>query len=691
MLKVTDRGYLELDELPEIERRVKLFEDVSTINGDFSYSFSAPTTKNNVEILSVFKTPTNERRWAKKIPSTVEDDSGVTIYSGYLRVQVNNEHSYDLSFFSGNSNWIDELAFDLADLDWSKYDQTDTQRNFDKTSGVVMPLVDNGLLRDRQSMAFATEEFVPYIYVKDVFKEILNSKGIKLTGDILNNVRYNNMITSTGNGRLANEEIQNRHVYIGKSSSQSIGAGGGDTVVTFTDTAIPYYNSVNNNWDATNSRYVFDLAARRWRMHIKLKFSENATFRIKVKKNGVDVWTALANVVGGVDKVLTERELGRTKAGDYVEVTIRFPNIGRTIIAGSSIEIQPIRFYKVFAKTILPEMTCSDFMSNIFSCLNTVVSYSDINKTLTANCLDNVLISEPIDLSKYVRIVSDDYEDFVSDYSKNNALLWGAQSNEFVERFNRETGVEYGSGNLQIDNDFLEDSDTLIEMDFDAPFQTNYPALGLDLPFTDFLQATVLETRDITSVSDVSGLALFNHNGDEVIFTGVFRISECSNEAYNGTYYGIAEDNSAFGLSAYDTNATGKIEFLQVDLKEGSNPVLLIHNPSLNIRDISGAEFIYAGTITPSTLVSVGNFIQAPYSITSLSFESLIDSYFRETKDVLNNGYKSYAIGNIPSSVYRAINFMRTVRVNESVYYLNSTTGYKGSKFECTLELIKIK
>ena len=50
MIKVSNE-FLDFNEVIEVEKQIKLFEDISTTDGDFSYSFDIPKTLNNTRIL----------------------------------------------------------------------------------------------------------------------------------------------------------------------------------------------------------------------------------------------------------------------------------------------------------------------------------------------------------------------------------------------------------------------------------------------------------------------------------------------------------------------------------------------------------------------------------------------------------------------------------------------------------------
>lgn len=690
MVKLSN-GYLELNDTIEVERKAKLFEDVSTVEGDFSYSFSIPKTQENTEKIKIYSVNNQLRPWARKIPAEVQNDSGFTMHSGFLRIEADNAREYSASFFSGNSNWLDELNFNLLDLNWSNFDASlsDITSTWSNTSGVVFPLTDRGILSTRKTPLFSYDDFQGYIYAKDIVNRCLALSGMKITGDILKDAIYNKLITSSGNNKLFKREVDNRTVYAAKSGTQLFSTS--YLTVTLTNVSTPFSNSPNNNWDTATSRYTFDEDVINYKVEVNFTFDVASYFDLRVLLNGTD--TVLEKSYNRVKKIVETFDsatyFSNANSGDYIEVQVRVSSAlftDRTMVAGSTVKIYPVQFYTVFASTIIPDMTGSDFLANIFRMLNMIVSYNATNKTLTGNKFDKILNSEPIDLSEFVTVIENNYEEFVNDYAKNNLLIWQEGENDFVQDFNENNLRPYASGLIEIDNEFLEDESELVEMDFAAAWQQAYAVLGLDLPLTDFISVSVKETRNITAVTNSGNNAVFDYSG--ATFNGLARVVDSTIEEYNGDYRVISSGSTFNGRGAYLGNATGTLEILSVQLNN-ADPVFLLNNPNQSLPQVSGVDEIFVNNLSPTTDIAIANFLRTPNFIGSLSFEDLKPIYFDTTEKVLNDGVKCFASGNIPESIYMALDFMRMVKVNDTVYYVNRMTGYKGSKFSVTLELIK--
>src|SRR5688500_16206190 len=174
MIKVSNE-FLDFDDLIEVEKQIKLFEDISTTDGDFSYSFELQKTLNNTKLLgNPFPDNINKPVY-QKIPAKLLSDSGAETYDGYLRVQKVTE-VYECSFFAGNNNWFTEITGLLTDLDLSMYDIEQTEYNvinsWSQTEGLVFPLLDNGSLFTRSYNEIKIEDLVAAFYVKTIFNKI---------------------------------------------------------------------------------------------------------------------------------------------------------------------------------------------------------------------------------------------------------------------------------------------------------------------------------------------------------------------------------------------------------------------------------------------------------------------------------------------------------------------------------------
>lgn len=714
ILKVGSEA-IEFDGDVPMERQVKLFDDVSAVHGDFSYSFEIPKTKHNIGIFSIYTTDNESKPWKAKIPASLFSDDGQEVYTGFLRLSRGNDYNYTASFFSGNSNWIDLLDLPLRNsFTWSQYDTDYTSRTVVDSwesgyrGAITFPLLDRGGLSTRKSQSFYLEDFQPFVYVKDIVQTVTNQSGVKIIGDILKSPRYTAMITSNNGRSGIIQRIEDRSIKVGKTSPAAFGTS--YAKITFDNTAGIFYNSTNLNWDTTQNRYIADADLREWKVNIAFNMSRKNFYGLQIRVNGTSVKTIQFNNLSQLN--YTQTFTSELSAGDYVEVwgIILAGAIFGTgsILTSSSLTIEPIKFKKVYADQLLPDMTASEFLSNIFSVLNCIVTYNPKSKEIRADFFENIIKKPAIDVSEYVTIVEDDYEDFISDYSKRNFLVWQDQSNDDTEEYNSTNVIPFGGGLIEIDNDFLEDEGDLVELDFVAPFQKTYDFIAGSFP--NLMYVEIIET-DLTdnfaTVSDNGdGKARFNNitlldSYDDMLV----RVSDSTVEEYNGDYRIESIDTGSNYIIlqdlVYQGTATGTITVLDWEEQNNEDQVLLlssaVNTPLIDFTGTDSAWFEHR------VFILIGQYLS--YSVAgylfpnknlrgSLVFQDNIESDWGLTSRMLNSGVKSVAVSNLPAKIYQSIDFLSPLRIKtdkvNSLFYPNRITGYEEEKIECEIELIKL-
>lgn len=718
IVKVGDK-YLELNEPIQVEKKVKLLDDISTVDGDFSYSFSIPSTKHNEDIIRFYNINNSDKPWNFKIAASIEDDSGIPIYLGYIRGESFSEieRAYQASFFSGNSSWIQELNFPLSEVNWSQYDRDQFAQaiidSWSRTTGIVWPLVDRGSLNTRSSVTVFEDDFQPFIYYKDAVNAVINQAGIKLKGDILKDPIYNALITSNNGRKGYQKRIAQRSVKVGKNVPQTVNSTSYANVVLPNVTA-PYYNSELSNWNTTTYRYTFDTNVKEatFNYYLKLSISTLSYAQVRILYNGT---TKLYDKEYRQVKILSSGEithddlevsLAGYATGDYIELQIKKTYSvfgGFDVIVGSYFEVKPVKFFTAFADALVPNITGTELLSQAFKIFNVLPSYNQITKEIDTRKFENIAQQTPIDVSEYVTIQEDNYEEFISDYAKRNLLIWDEQSSDDVTNYNESNTIPYGGGYIDIDNDFLEEQDTLIEMGFVAAFQKSYGTFGVELPAINSVSVQeTTTTLSITSVTNNGGQAQFNHSAGTI--GSLVRISNSTNELYNGDYRRITISGTAFVLQdlPFDTNATATATELEFIDQDNDEQVLLINNPNLLLSDYTGVDSIYFFDASANqTRMAIANFKPFDRFRGSLVFgsleepSSLVSKYYRTVSAMLNTGIKSFGLAFLPLNVYRSIDFLRPLFYKDSkrnvLFYPNKLTGYISSKIGSVIELIKLK
>ena len=190
--------------------------DFNSRSGSFSKSFKVPATKNNNILFNqIYKDGNIDRRnILKDLPSTIYSDN-LPIISGKLRLtQIYKNTSvleYDCVFLGDNMNWADEIKnLDLDDLqfssasystypianqqDWTFENARTTYPAYEfNKDNLVYPLLTVGE-SDSGSDSTMDSDFVPCVYVKNVWDKIFQAQGYSVSSTFCNSDLFKNLI-----------------------------------------------------------------------------------------------------------------------------------------------------------------------------------------------------------------------------------------------------------------------------------------------------------------------------------------------------------------------------------------------------------------------------------------------------------------------------------------------------------------
>lgn len=735
IVKIGD-SFLEFNGVIEIERQIKLFDDISTVNGDYSYSFDVPNTSYNRDILGI-KSVNSEIYWNIRIDAEILNNSGITIYYGYIQISEETKDSIVLNFFSGNLDWFNLLernirTYNLSIFNKEGSDPTTIEDTWDSTNGIIFPVVNRGALLTRKGPDLYDGDFQPFIYVKDVIRAVFSEHGIKIVGDLLDDPVYDKLITSNNGLSGIGDRIDSQKVYIGLGSNQVI-AKNTETTIQFASTTAPFQNSENNNWDTTNYRYTFTENVKKFKVNASIKTtlssSLQSTLIISIRYQGSTTLHTVNKSYGYISSSFNNTITidvnsddfnqatlpSGVGVGDYIDVRIEWTTSGSptfTVLSGSFVRVEPVKFHKVYATSLLPDLKANEFVADIFKIFNVFCSYNSTSKILTVKKLDTVLKETPIDISDHVEIEGIQYQDFISNYSVRNNLGYDIQAFTEVDRYNQQNRIPYASGVIEIDNDFLDDEDDLVELNFISAWQQDVDFWG-SLPRLEYVEAVEIgDLRTITSVTDNGdGYARFNFSGD-ALAGQLVRVKDATVDAYNGDFEIIVNTAGYVVLRdvLYSADADGSLIDLELQDQDNEDQCLLI-----NRLNTSGNDIGYSGTLYFNNAALTSNFALAYFYYpdngtllgnfkgTSLSFgdpvdsnqRGLITSYYRSGENILNNSSMITCIGYIPEWLFNQLDFLSPIRLNfnnvTGLFLLNRITGYKGAIEPCEIELISIK
>lgn len=716
MIKVNNE-YLDFDQEIEIERQVKLFSEIVGVQGDFSYQFEVLNTARNRDILGV-KSFNSIPTFQLKKTCNLEED-GIEIYSGFLRVERVTSKIIFCSFYSGNNDWFNILSFNCSQLytlfDKVILDSSNIIASWANSSGIVWPLVNRGALTTRDTVSLFMGDFQPFIYVKDIFKQITINTSIRIEGDILKDPIFNAMITSNNDLSKYQPLIDRKAVYIGKSVTQTIPVLSTTKIVFDVETG-EYYDSPDGNFDEVNSQYVSDQDILTMEIEYYLRGVRDITGGIgqdRIFVNGVDI-TDSQNVVNlsyiRTPDTITRKALLRGVIATGGIIDVRFTVNGAVFMnPGSYLKIKPVKFFDIYHQFLMPSTSVAQFVSQIFAITGMMAQYDGKSKVITTKKFNDLKNRAVTDLSPYV----DSFEeanlvDFISDYGKTNVFSYASGSNDETEEYEEENGTGYGTGEIEIQNDFLEGSQDLLSVDFVS--SVHVPVFGTTLPLLDTasLQEDGVDYVQVTSVTDNGdGYARFNFTGPSGLPTnGLVRVKDSTVAAYNGDWRVIINTTNWVVLDyvLFDTNAQATIVQLNIIDEANEDQVLLLNSPNRSASDAIGQDSFYFGG-TQTTIAKAGfwfdnNFVpdQAlyfdPVNQTGNMPLGLIDRNYSLARSILNDPVIGIFYLLLPAKVFISLDLLSPVYIKKEqivgMFYISRITGYKNSWQVCRAELVKL-
>jgi len=734
IIKVGDE-FLDFDGDIEIEKQGKLIDSLDNVSGDYSYEFDIPSTTKNLSILKI-QHQNQDKIIFKNVNAVILTDTGTEIYSGFLRVGACYDKIIQCTFFSGNTNWISKITSKLSDLDFSEFDVDYTLDTIIDTwnngadNGIVFPLVDKGNFADRLANVwvkndvdysfFSQNDFQPFVFIKDVMKKIFAFHDLKIEGELFSDALYNDLVITTTNSKTA-ERIKERTTYAGKTSTQTISSGS-FTKITFVDNVDPYSDGSKNLWDNSTSRYTADvrelvLFEFLFRFNIS---SDTQQYDVNVNVNGSTVFTNnfyWDNHVASSGAILNP--------GDYLEIEVKPHSSSTNVLAGSYFKITPQKFYTAYYSDYVPEWSSIQLISNVFRIFNVIPCYDPYTKTVTCNLMKDLKYKTPIDISDYIDYSSPenrfDYIEFVSDYGKVTSLKYSESSEQSVKDYNSANVTKFGNGFISIDNDYINATQDLFTLDFCASKNYVNNISQISLLKLNKVSETLSESKDINSVTDDSGDAKFNFTSpppSPLAIGDVVRITDADLN-YQGTGVISFQSVGEFkleGVTYRGPITSASFQVVTYDESTQSDVIIAIHKKSISVSDISPYSDITIiggnprNTFTIST-VSYAYFSrnnQPSLNINKLKYGlsfgplnddtfyqlDLLDQYYTDVENILNDPIKAYYILNIPERVFVNTSVLYPLKVvNKEIaglFYFNRITGYKSSDKPCIFELIKI-
>lgn len=710
MLKIGTE-YLDCNDTVEIERQVKLFEDLSSTDGDYSYQFNLPKTAKNIKALGNPFPDNYTKPVYQKINCEIVDN-GLKIYSGFLRIEKITD-VFQVAFYSGNNNWFGMLSDKMTAIDWSEFDVDQTEANLSlaisNTSGTVFPLVDNGLLAYRSEALLKVEDFVGAIYTKDIMRKVFQEHNIKIQGELLDDPDYSSSVVLSNAKSTA--DIEARTTKTHTTNSPNPHDSSYHKMVWTDDTNYPYFDGSANLFDLSLGRYTADV---KMRVKVNLNITQDSgsaglgiVFKMAIYINGV----LFEEKTGpfGTSAAQSYTKVVTLEAGDYLEIfTYNAAAFWDDPITDATLEITPTFIYKAIGSAMVPNWTQAEFIGEIFRQYNVLSHYEPESKTLTANLFEKLKDKEPIDLSPHISKTDVDYVEFISSYGKKSFLSHEQTDEEDDFKKLNPPRRAYSKGEIEINNEHLESEVDMLESKFAAPITYLNPVFSMSMEKTNLLDLDEEINIPFTGVIDspsTPGRARFAIDDDVFALADLVRITNSTNANYNGDHYVITLGTGYIELEsvAFDTDATGEVAKMNFVYTDSEQVYLLHHVPLYSLTNFSGAPSFQIENTDYETLalgfynpIATGRNLDTDF-LYSMAFESgdmhsVVEKNFSLVAKVLNDPVKLLCVAYLPYKVFLKMDFLRPVTIKtletSTMYYLNRISGYSGK--ECNLELIKL-
>lgn len=709
MLRVNNE-YLDFNQSIEQDRQARLFESIDEISGDVSFEFEIDLSSGQNARKLGFPLPDSaSKRVYQAINADALNNEGQLVSRGFIKIERKISQTLFCSFFGGNSNWFSMLTGNMTDLRLSQFDVEQTEANiiasWSNTSGIVWPIIDTGGLSTRSFVNLKTEDFTPCFYVKTLLFQVFQQSGLKITGELLDDWRYNNLVMAS-NGR-SQEDIQNRSSFVLKNTPQTVDFTAAEKVTFDDESTYPYFDGSQDNFDLSLSRYVADIKMT-VNVSGSVRVNSSAGGRLTIRKNGVVVETVLLLATN-----ISIQSNVSLDAGDYLELWyVAFP-FATEDIEEATFKITPTYLYKSFGGSAVPKWTKQDFVSSILNLFNIIPAYDPYTKTVTLNLFDKIKSKEPIDISEFIEEPEENYSEFVADFGRNNTFKYQETDIDNLQEYNISTFIKYGAGVITVDNDFIDESVDVLESDFAAPISYINGTFQMSMERIPFVEFDT-EGTEVTSVTNPGfDIARFNVAEDIFAVNDLVRISESTNEAYNGEW--IVDNVSAgwvqFQGIVFDTDATATIEKLIHKFSTEDNVYLFINVPNYDLNDAAGGDglfyinqnFFFDAAIAYFNLLNTGKQINTDYKqglsfgsiINPLSYQrTMLQDYWSTFGRILNDPVKLRSAAYLPWKVHNELDFLRPLMIKTletiNLYYCNRERGYQNSYMPCELELIKL-
>ena len=691
-----------------ISKAISKIGEIDLRHGDRSTSFDVPLTAKNIKILRY--TPelnnyTTVNNFDAYDGQLIEDDA--VISDGYYQVVKFSPTTKkaSLRFYGGNSAWYALLKDRFINEENGKYnlDQFKHKYNYDNvtnsfsnSSGYFYFPFDNNKNKffGTSKGPIGIDEFNVGIYGKDIFNKIFESVDVKLKGNLFNSVVFNQELIPAIKP-LEDFKPGDYTLNFKTNASTQIPKDGTYTGLNYTA------GRVDSQWDgnrftaASDADSInFDLSFQTLRGKQFEPASNYGDIQVRVKKNNtvsftvvltVDYTSNITDLSGFITTGLATQynieSFNFTSVNEGDTFDFEVTNINNSIppfdgffyiqkgINGVSSFLKTdltnaITKYDI--STVLPKIKQTDFVKDVML-RNGVVSQYDVKtRTLTLdkfetieNNIPNAIDwSDKIDLSKNIDV---DYTKVLKGYAKKSLFTYQDDSDKDtgLGSIKTVTNQVLGTGEIDIDNDFLSDEKKV----YTSPFASTVQNLtGSDKFYIPFMPMWELTGEDEDgnpefSKQEIKPRILIAAPSQSVFSVNAGNENTVEITDDNGVDNSFSDLGYAF-FAKFQANTTG-----------------------LNNNDLDNIN---------QTL----NFTN--YDLLSNTFfgETLLERNYNLYIKILNNPFYVSLNLNLSSLDVQSVDFLTPIyleyKYDSGYYYIDSIEQYKGDGSTTKVNLVKI-
>ena len=467
-----------------------------------------------------------------------------------------------------------------VDLSQYDHYKTTQAINEERTEGYVYLPVDYGTLKTKSTATITESEIWPSVFVKAIVQQMFKDLGFKVAGSIFNKPEFNRLLIPFSLEEVNITYLQQANLTFYGEKGNSLVIGEEITLPSYDpnlqiplviDKKYPYrgpasyggeitksyeweilYSALRDDLDTYNtSTNIYTAPATMTAsvlvsvagiiMYLGGSSGQRDTFEIDVvvKKNGTEFGRDRVKIYGSGAPVYVRFENEHVASftiplvqGDELDFFIEIKTAYTSGLYGSgyvddfspAIRITPflsdVEAFKYSLGTFLPNMPQSDLMEYLFFLYGIIPSFDKATNTVYLDSLSDLTVENAEDWSGKLdtsQTIERNYFDFVSDYAKKNLCKYTELEEDTETNAYKNTYLEiYGSGNFEIDNDYLDAEQDYFEAKFFSTKQRKVftgvsGSLNFQLPYifkTDSEEGRVLLFAGFRSVSELSNAGI---------------------------------------------------------------------------------------------------------------------------------------------------------------------------------------